>query len=290
MQMHATMLQKAIATPPHRGIAVVASSGAKTKLRNMSDSISLFDMEELEVAKQLTLRTWEIYSKFQPLEFFKTAWSKPSTWHLSPNLLAAINFFNHVSLWVGTMIVTTEKVRERAKLMNRCVKIAQHLREMNNYQLLMAFVSGMNNSALLRLKWTRAKVPKRALTTLKELEEMMSMEGSFKTYRAMLESSSPPCIPYVGVYLTDLTFIEDGNADEVVVEGEKPQELINFGKRVLVYNIISTILRYQQQPYGFARHDEIQAWFESVTPLSENELYAQSLLREPRGAGRADIQ
>jgi hypothetical protein len=63
----------------------------------------------------------------QPLEFFKTAWSKPSTWHLSPNLLAAINFFNHVSLWVGTMIVTTEKVRERAKIMNRCVKIAQVL-------------------------------------------------------------------------------------------------------------------------------------------------------------------
>ena len=44
---------------------MVASSGAKTKLRNMSDSISLFDMEELEVAKQLTLRTWDIYSKFQ---------------------------------------------------------------------------------------------------------------------------------------------------------------------------------------------------------------------------------
>ena len=77
------------------------------------------------MARQLTIRTWDIYSKFQPLEFFKTAWSKPSTWHLSPNLLAAINFFNHVSLWVGTMIVTTEKVRERAKIMNRCVKIAQ---------------------------------------------------------------------------------------------------------------------------------------------------------------------
>jgi hypothetical protein len=75
---------------------------------------------------------------------------------------------------------------------------------MNNYQLLMAFVSGMNNSALLRLKWTRAKVPKRALTTLKELEEMMSMEGSFKTYRAMLESSSPPCIPYVYTFLSQL--------------------------------------------------------------------------------------
>jgi hypothetical protein len=48
--------------------------------------------------------------------------------------------------------------------------------------------------------------------------------------------------------------------------------------------------RYQQQPYGFARHEEIQAWFESIAPLSENALYAQSLLLEPRGAGRADIQ
>ena len=50
------------------------------------------------------------------------------------------------------------------------------------------------------------------------------------------------------MYLTDLTFIEDGNADEVVVEGEKPQELINFGKRVLVYNIISTILVLHRRP------------------------------------------
>lgn len=145
------------------------------------------------------------------------AWSKPATAHLSPNLLAAINLFNHVSQWVGTLIVSTEKVRERAKVMTRCIKIAQvgsypnsckhnlrcsrtleqHLREMNNYQLVMAFVSGMNSSALLRLKWTRAKVSKRALTTMKELEDLMNMEGSFKTYRAALEASSPPCIPYV---------------------------------------------------------------------------------------------
>jgi hypothetical protein len=102
MQMHATMLQKAISTPPNvcvakttntssslckreraltrhrpvhllcfllshvqRGVAVAAPSSSKFKLRNMSDSISLFDIEELEVAKQLTLRTWDIYCKFQ---------------------------------------------------------------------------------------------------------------------------------------------------------------------------------------------------------------------------------
>jgi len=61
----------------------------------------------------------------QPVEFLKMAWSKPTTAHLSPNLLAAIALFNHVSQWVGTMIVTEEKVRTRAKIMDRCIKIAQ---------------------------------------------------------------------------------------------------------------------------------------------------------------------
>jgi len=296
MHMHA-MIQRAISTPPVSALdrkvpAVLQACDTKSKLRNMSEQISIFDIEELEVAKQLTLRTGDIYTRYKPVEFLKMAWSKPTTAHLSPNLLAAIALFNHVSQWVGTMIVTEEKVRTRAKIMDRCIKIAQHLREMNNYQLLMAFVSGMNNSALLRLKWTRAKLPKRALTALSELERLMSMEGSFKLYRAALEASSPPCIPYVGVYLTDLTFIEDGNDDEVVVEreGKEPLELINFSKRTLVHSIISTLLRYQQQPYGFARHPEIQAWLDSVKPLNENDLYRESLAREPRGATRADIQ
>lgn len=61
----------------------------------------------------------------KPREFFNTAWSKTATAHLSPNLLAEINLFNHVSQWVGTIIVSNEKVRERAKLMTRCIKIAQ---------------------------------------------------------------------------------------------------------------------------------------------------------------------
>jgi son of sevenless-like protein len=39
----------------------------------------------------------------------------------------------------------------------------------------------------------------------------MSAEGNFKEYRAALHSVNPPLIPYMGVYLKDLTFIGKNN-------------------------------------------------------------------------------
>jgi son of sevenless-like protein len=36
----------------------------------------------------------------------------------------------------------------------------------------------------------------------------MSRERSFQTYRAHLATVNPPCVPYLGVYLTDLVFLE----------------------------------------------------------------------------------
>ena len=36
----------------------------------------------------------------------------------------------------------------------------KHLKEMNNYHILMAFISGMNNASVARLKYTQDKLPK----------------------------------------------------------------------------------------------------------------------------------
>jgi hypothetical protein len=37
----------------------------KPKMKNMSDKITLFDIDELELARQLTYRTWALYSKIE---------------------------------------------------------------------------------------------------------------------------------------------------------------------------------------------------------------------------------
>lgn len=67
------------------------------------------------------------------------------------------------------------------------------------------------------------------------LRLLMSPERSFKLYRAALASCQPPVMPYLVIYLRDLTLIEEGSPD--FIEGS----LINFAKRSKVGDIIEEV-------------------------------------------------
>jgi len=46
---------------------------------------------------------------------------------------------------------------------------------------------------------------------------MMSFEQNYKHYRLLVSNPSPGTVPYLGVYLTDLIFVEEGMEDTVEV-------------------------------------------------------------------------
>ena len=85
-----------------------------------------------------------------------------------------------------------------------------------------------------------------------------------------------------GVYLTDLTFVEDGNPDKI-------GELINFSKRQFVFNIIDEIDRYQQIGYNFNLVDNIAHFLTELPFNGTEESYQLSLVREPKGSKREDL-
>lgn len=55
-------------------------------------------------------------------------------------------------------------------MMKHLIMISQCLRQLNNFHLLTAIISGLSNSAVLRLKWTRLKLPKQVLKIMEDLE------------------------------------------------------------------------------------------------------------------------
>ncbi|XP_019495549.1 PREDICTED: ras-specific guanine nucleotide-releasing factor 1 [Hipposideros armiger] len=59
----------------------------------------------------------------------------------------------------------------------------------------------------------------------------------------LLPSCDPPCVPYLGMYLTDLAFIEEGTPNYT------EDGLVNFSKMRMISHIIREIRQFQQTAY-----------------------------------------
>lgn len=242
-----------------------------------------------EVARQLTLIEHEWFTKITPTEFLGQSWTKKDKQTKAPNILGMIQRFNGVSMWVTGTIVQIEKLKDRAEALGRLIDIAVHLKALNNFNGIMEVLAGLRSSSVHRLKKTWALLHKDKLKAFEELLDLMSPDGNYTKFRKFLHSQiSPPCIPYLGVYLTDLTFLEDGNPDNVA-------ELINFDKRRRVAAVIKEIKQYQQEPYCLHVVPIIRGFLlASGEYVDENSCYTLSLAVEPRdgktkvkGAGKS---
>jgi son of sevenless len=83
----------------------------------------------------------------------------------------------------------------------------------------------------------------------------------------------------IGVYLTDLTFIEDGIPSII-----KKSAAINFAKRAKTAEVIRDIQQYQNVPYPLQPVPELQEYILSNMQAAGDvhEMYEKSLAVEPR--------
>lgn len=112
----------------------------------------------------------------------------------------------------------------------------------------------------------------------------MNHDKSYSRLRQELHTRAPPCLPFVGVYLTDLTFIEEGNRD--LLAGT---QLINFAKHRRTAAVIAEVQRYQLQPYNFERVEAIAKFLSNLPSEDDETCYEKSLEIEPRGVTRDEV-
>jgi hypothetical protein len=107
-------------------------------------------------------------------------------------------------------------------------------------------------------------------------------QRNFAEYRQRLKTTIAPCLPFLGVYLTDLTFIDDGNSDyRTSVNGH---QLINFDKYVKITRVLNEIDQFQLS-YKLMEVEEIQKYLKNTLETVEQDdqvFYARSLQREPK--------
>ncbi|XP_061477698.1 ras-specific guanine nucleotide-releasing factor 2 isoform X3 [Rhineura floridana] len=110
-----------------------------------------------------------------------------------------------------------------------------------------------------------------------KLQKTVSSEGRFKNLRETLKNCNPPAVPYLGMYLTDLAFIEEGTPN-FTEEG-----LVNFSKMRMISHIIREIRQFQQTSYRIEHQQKVtQYLLDKSLIIDEDTLYELSLKIEPR--------
>ncbi|KFH71109.1 hypothetical protein MVEG_03955 [Podila verticillata NRRL 6337] len=244
--------------------------------------IRFMDLDPLEFARQLTILEANMYNKIKPVECLAKAWTSedPEVAAKAVNIKKIIETSNLYANWINEIVLTEKEVKKRALILRYLVTVAEKLRQLNNFSMLSTTTAAMALSPVHRLRRTWELVPSKVMTSLANLQAVTSSKKNWGDYRSELHSANPPCVPFVGVYLTDLVMIQDGNPDNM----KSDDNHINFYKRVSTAEVIREIQQYQSVPYCLTTVPEIQSFIRRGLDHAKNvsDLHAMSLELEPR--------
>ncbi|KAI9793535.1 MAG: hypothetical protein M1816_007968 [Peltula sp. TS41687] len=277
---------------PHHAL----SNSQIISLKNWKQSghnVHVLDVDPLELARQLTLEASRLFRSIVPEELLAQEWTKKSQ-SISDNVKAMIRSTTNLTLWVSQSILAGEEVKRRSVILKHWVKVANFCLELRNYDSLMAIMGALDSASIARMKrtWDCLSVKTRAL--VETLRAVVDTSRNYAGLRHRLQTDSSPCIPFLGIYLTDLTFVNAGNpATRRLSNG---MEVINFDKHIKTAKLISDIQRLQQMAYNLNPVQELQAWIGHHTERMElqalsirdgkegiqDQHYTRSLVLEPR--------
>lgn len=245
--------------------------------------LKLLELDPQELARQLTIMDFRLYNRIKPVECLDKNWGKPDGQqghHIAANIKASIEHSNQITAWVTDSILSKEETKRRASVLKHWILVAERCRSLNNFNTCMAILSAFDNGSIGRLKRTWELISTRAMAILQNIRRLMGANRNFSEYREIIHKVNPPCIPFLGIYLQDLTFIEDGNSNFL----KKSNHLINFSKRMKTAEVIRDLQQYQSTHYMLQAVPDIQEFIQTHLHSSreEEELYNISLRLEPR--------
>lgn len=323
----AAALAKAVETQP---VASNGSSGNDDETKSWSSSlrmvkatnplasvasvvgspVTLLDILPFDLAKQLTLMDNQAYCQIQPEELLDLNFSaKRKHLGLAPNVNEMTVMANRLAAYVGDSILSgnVAVVKTRKNVLKHWLKVADKLLLLRNFNSLMTIMSALQSVNILRLRRTWEVLSPKYTARFQELKQTVSMDKNYAGLRQLVREMEVPTVPYIGVYLTDLTFIAEGNSTHrllvvgpdgsVLPPGRAPSEVsepakeqhmvINFDRHDRTAKVVGEVQAFQVQ-YRLQRSGELQTWLAHETGRAHahvardrNNLWRRSCILEP---------
>ncbi|KAG7878067.1 hypothetical protein KL937_004215 [Ogataea polymorpha] len=255
-------------------------------LRN-TNKLRLRDIDSMEFARQITLIQFELFNKIDKFDLLARSYRFSRIFkHPEPvgsksiaNFVRNCNVITHFVIY---MILRQRDIQARAENIKYFIIVADKLLRLRNYSSMTAIISGLSSTSISRLKKTWVLVPKHLVANFEKMDQLMSIGKNYSEYRSILKfvnEDPEPCLPFLGMYLSDLRFLTDGNSDYL----HNNRNLVNFGKRLSIYRTIQEVIKFNSKAYHFEKIDELWSYFYDMWEQlpDDDKLYNISLKLEP---------
>ncbi|GAB0086317.1 ras-specific guanine nucleotide-releasing factor RalGPS1 [Sergentomyia squamirostris] len=246
-----------------------------------SPPVSVLQLLPEDLASQITLLDFLVFAAIQPDELTSCAWTKKNKNTSTPNIVALTKRFNHTSFWTVQEILNGSTPKVRSELLVHFIRVAKKLLELNNLHSLFSIVSAMQSASIYRLTKTWSCLSRKERQTFDRLADIFNDRNNWSNLREYLERLRVPCIPYIGLFLTDLIYID--LAFPHTGGGMEPEQ-----RKTQMNNILRIIASYQGSDYGHIqplsyvqKYLQNVRFIEELQNIFEEEQYKKSLKLEP---------
>ncbi|KAI0755150.1 ras guanine nucleotide exchange factor domain-containing protein [Daedaleopsis nitida] len=254
-------------------------------------AVLVTDFDTLELARQLTLMECTFYCAIQPEELLATGASAKAkdgggASVVNVNVKAVTSLSTALTGWVAESILNEPDTKKRTALVKFFIKLADRCVVLRNYSTPRSILAALDSSTIARLHQTWMGLPQKAKVQLESLRKLADHARNYHEYRSRLRNITPPAVPFLGLYLTDITFCREGNPSHRTSPKAPEKRLLNFNKYHKLARIVQDMQRFQV-PYNLKEIPEVKAYLRDAFEKSQQQgdlqdLYRRSLLVEPK--------
>lgn len=249
------------------------------------------------VAYQITRIESAIFSAIPPQALLTHSPKEPH-----PRIIASTDFFNFITRVIEHSIILPQEASSRAQHIHHWIKIAIKCQELNNYQTLKAIVSALGTPPVQRLKRTWGYVPKKSLSRLDALNELMSESNNYEKYREHMgiitsdgknkiqsEHVKRPTVPFLGTFIHDMTYLlaavqHQSPLAKQSLSGLSRIEIFQADARV--QRLLNTLELFQSCPSYDKKPNNIYAKAVQKTASPVRPTFSQALYRSKSSFGK----
>jgi len=171
----------------------------------LSSIVEGFDaIEPRELAVHLTIKDYKLYSAI-PLEQVVELTKSPAATEMARRS-------NKVSFWVSTCILSHEDIVGRAECICKLIECLKECIALQNLNAFTVINASLNSVAITRLKATWELVPAKLRLAFESLQCWVDTRSNYLQCRTLHETTKQPTIPFLGIFLRDLTFLFEGKS------------------------------------------------------------------------------